>query len=242
MIYTKEAFLTGQVILINKPLHWTSFQVVNKVRWLIRQKFNIKKIKVGHAGTLDPLATGLLILCSGKMTKEIDRFQGQEKEYSGRFLLGATTPSFDLETEIDQEFSTNHITKEMIESTRKKFVGTIQQKPPVFSALKKDGKRLYAYARDGESVDVPSREVSITSLTLDTSDFPSLQFVTSCSKGTYIRSIAHDFGKALKSGAHLTDLCRERIGEFRLDQAISIDEFEEQLTAANEEITSKTDS
>jgi len=242
MIYTKEAFLTGQVILINKPLHWTSFQVVNKVRWLIRQKFNIKKIKVGHAGTLDPLATGLLILCSGKMTKEIDRFQGQEKEYSGRFLLGATTPSFDLETEIDQEFSTNHITKEMIESTRKKFVGTIQQKPPVFSALKKDGKRLYAYARDGESVDVPSREVSITSLTLDTSDFPSLQFVTSCSKGTYIRSLAHDFGKALKSGAHLTDLCRERIGEFRLDQAISIDEFEEQLRAANEEITSKTDS
>lgn len=242
MIYTKEAFLAGQVILIDKPLHWTSFQVVNKVRWLIRQKFNIKKIKVGHAGTLDPLATGLLILCSGKMTKEIDRFQGQEKEYSGRFLLGETTPSFDLETEIDQEFSTNHITKEMIESTRKKFVGTIQQKPPVFSALKKDGKRLYAYARDGESVDVPSREVSITSLTLDTSDFPSLQFVTSCSKGTYIRSLAHDFGKALKSGAHLTDLCRERIGEFRLDQAISIDEFEEQLTAANEEITSKTDS
>ena len=242
MIYTKEAFLAGQVILIDKPLHWTSFQVVNKVRWLIRQKFNIKKIKVGHAGTLDPLATGLLILCSGKMTKEIDRFQGQEKEYSGRFLLGATTPSFDLETEIDQEFSTNHITKEMIESTRKKFVGTIQQKPPVFSALKKDGKRLYAYARDGESVDVPSREVSITSLTLDTSDFPSLQFVTSCSKGTYIRSIAHDFGKALKSGAHLTDLCRERIGEFRLDQAISIDEFEEQLRAAKEEIPSKTDS
>ena len=242
MIYTKEAFLAGQVILIDKPLHWTSFQVVNKVRWLIRQKFNIKKIKVGHAGTLDPLATGLLILCSGKMTKEIDRFQGQEKEYSGRFLLGATTTSFDKETKNDQEIYTKQNNKEMIESTRKKFVGTIQQKPPVFSALKKDGKRLYAYARDGESVDVPSREVSITSLTLDTSDFPSLQFVTSCSKGTYIRSIAHDFGKALKSGAHLTDLCRERIGEFRLDQAISIDEFEEQLTAANEEITSKTDS
>jgi len=242
MIYTKEAFLTGQVILINKPLHWTSFQVVNKVRWLIRQKFNIKKIKVGHAGTLDPLATGLLILCSGKMTKEIDRFQGQEKEYSGRFLLGATTPSFDLETEIDQEFSTNHITKEMIENTRKKFVGSIQQKPPIFSALKKDGKRLYTFAREGESVDVPSREVSITNLTLDPSGFPLIGFVTSCSKGTYIRSLAHDFGKALKSGAHLTDLCRERIGEFHLDQAISIDEFEEQLRAAKEEIPSKTDS
>ena len=242
MIYTKEAFLAGQVILIDKPLHWTSFQVVNKVRWLIRQKFNIKKIKVGHAGTLDPLATGLLILCSGKMTKEIDRFQGQEKEYSGRFLLGATTPSFDLETEIDQEFSTNHITKEMIENTRKKFVGSIQQKPPIFSALKKDGKRLYTFAREGESVDVPSREVSITNLTLDPSGFPLIGFVTSCSKGTYIRSLAHDFGKALKSGAHLTDLCRERIGEFRLDQAISIDEFEEQLRAAKEEIPSKTDS
>jgi len=242
MIYTKEAFLAGQVILINKPLHWTSFQVVNKVRWLIRQKFNIKKIKVGHAGTLDPLATGLLILCSGKMTKEIDRFQGQEKEYSGRFLLGATTPSFDLETEIDQEFSTNHITKEMIENTRKKFVGSIQQKPPIFSALKKDGKRLYTFAREGESVDVPSREVSITNLTLDPSGFPLIGFVTSCSKGTYIRSLAHDFGKALKSGAHLTDLCRERIGEFHLDQAISIDEFEEQLRAAKEEIPSKTDS
>jgi len=234
MIYTKEAFLAGQVILINKPLHWTSFQVVNKVRWLIRQKFNIKKIKVGHAGTLDPLATGLLILCSGKMTKEIDRFQGQEKEYSGRFLLGATTPSFDLETEIDQEFSTNHITKEMIENTRRKFVGSIQQKPPIFSALKKDGKRLYTFAREGESVDVPSREVSITNLTLDPSGFPLIGFVTSCSKGTYIRSLAHDFGKALKSGAHLTDLCRERIGEFHLDQAISIDEFEEQLRAAKE--------
>ena len=242
MIYTKEAFLAGQVILINKPLHWTSFQVVNKVRWLIRQKLNIKKIKVGHAGTLDPLATGLLILCSGKMTKEIDRFQGQEKEYSGRFLLGATTPSFDLETEIDQEFSTNHITKEMIENTRKKFVGSIQQKPPIFSALKKDGKRLYTFAREGESVDVPSREVSITNLTLDPSGFPLIGFVTSCSKGTYIRSLAHDFGKALKSGAHLTDLCRERIGEFHLDQAISIDEFEEQLRAAKEEIPSKTDS
>jgi len=216
--------------------------VVNKVRWLIRQKFNIKKIKVGHAGTLDPLATGLLILCSGKMTKEIDRFQGQEKEYSGRFLLGATTPSFDLETEIDQEFSTNHITKEMIENTRKKFVGSIQQKPPIFSALKKDGKRLYTFAREGESVDVPSREVSITNLTLDPSGFPLIGFVTSCSKGTYIRSLAHDFGKALKSGAHLTDLCRERIGEFHLDQAISIDEFEEQLRAAKEEIPSKTDS
>jgi len=242
MIITKEAFLAGQVILINKTLNWTSFQVVNKVRWLIRQKFNIKKIKVGHAGTLDPLATGLLIICSGKMTKEIDRFQGQEKEYSGRFLLGATTPSFDLETEINQEFPTSHINEEMIESARKKFVGTIQQKPPVFSALKKEGKRLYAYAREGEAVDVPVREVSIASLRLDTSEFPSIQFVTSCSKGTYIRSLANDFGETLESGAHLTNLCRERIGEFHLNEAISIEEFEEQLNTAKEDISSKTDS
>ena len=241
MIIPKEAFLAGQVILINKPLNWTSFQVVNKVRWLIRQKFNIKKIKVGHAGTLDPLATGLLIICSGKMTKEIDRFQGQEKEYSGRFLLGATTPSFDLETEINQEFPTSHINEEMIESTRKKFVGTIRQKPPVFSALKKDGKRLYAYAREGEAVDVPAREVSIASLSLDTSEFPSIQFVTSCSKGTYIRSLANDFGESLESGAHLTNLCRVRIGEFHLNKAISIEEFEEQLNTSKEDIPSKTD-
>ena len=242
MIFTKEAFLDGQVILIKKPLHWTSFQVVNKVRWLIRQKFNIKKIKVGHAGTLDPLATGLLIICSGKMTKEIDRFQGQEKEYSGRLLLGATTPSFDLETEIDHEFPTQHITKELIEEARKKFVGTIQQQPPVFSALKKDGKRLYNYAREGEAVEIPIREVSISSLTLDSTDFPSIKFVSSCSKGTYIRSLANDLGKALQSGAHLTDLCRERIGEFHLDQAISIETFEEQLNNAEEDISAKTDS
>lgn len=242
MIFTKEAFLAGQVILIDKPLNWTSFQVVNKVRWLIRQTFNIKKIKVGHAGTLDPLATGLLIICSGKMTKEINRFQGQEKEYSGRFLLGATTPSFDLETEIDHEFPTQHITKELIEEARKKFVGTIEQQPPVFSALKKDGKRLYNYARNGEAVEISSREVSISSLLLDTSDFPSVKFVTRCSKGTYIRSLANDFGKAVQSGAHLTDLCRERIGEFRLEEAISIETFEEQLNRVKKEILTKTDS
>ncbi len=203
---------------------------------------SIKKIKVGHAGTLDPLATGLLIICSGKMTKEIDRFQGQEKEYSGRFLLGATTPSFDLETEIDQEFPTQHITKKRIEEARKKFVGTIQQQPPVFSALKKDGKRLYNYARDGETVEIPSREVLISSLSLDTTDFPSLKFVTRCSKGTYIRSLAHDFGKAVQSGAHLTDLCRERIGGFHLEKAISIEAFEAQLNKVKNDISTKTDS
>jgi tRNA pseudouridine55 synthase len=150
MIFTKEAFLSGQVILIDKPLNWTSFQVVNKVRWLIKQNIGVKKIKVGHAGTLDPLATGLLILCCGKMTKEIERFQGQEKEYSGTFLLGSTTPSCDLETEIDQTFSIDHIEVDLIEKTKAKFIGDIDQFPPVFSALKKDGKRLYEYARQRE--------------------------------------------------------------------------------------------
>lgn len=232
MIFTKEAFLSGQVILIDKPLNWTSFQVVNKVRWLIKQNIGVKKIKVGHAGTLDPLATGLLILCCGKMTKEIERFQGQEKEYSGAFLLGSTTPSYDLETEINQAFSIDHIDAALIEKTKAKFIGDIDQFPPVFSALKKDGKRLYEYARQGEKVDIPSRKVNISNFSIDTSAFPALTFNVSCSKGTYIRSLAHDFGAALNSGAHLTSLCRERIGDFHLNQAMSIETFETQIAKA----------
>lgn len=232
MIFTKEAFLSGQVILIDKPLNWTSFQVVNKVRWLIKQNIGVKKIKVGHAGTLDPLATGLLILCCGKMTKEIERFQGQEKEYSGTFLLGSTTPSYDLETEIDQTFPIDHIDAALIEKTKEKFIGDIDQFPPVFSALKKDGKRLYEYARQGETVDIPSRKVNISDFSIDTSALPGLTFNVSCSKGTYIRSLAHDFGKALNSGAHLTSLCRERIGDFHLNQAMSIETFETLIAKA----------
>ena len=225
----KERFLEGEVILIDKPLGWTSFQVVNKIRWLIRSTFEIKKIKVGHAGTLDPLASGLLILCTGKMTKRIEQFMGQEKEYTGTFMLGATTPSYDLETEIDQEFSTDHITEEILQKTLSQFEGTIEQFPPVFSAIKKEGKRLYEFAREGIEVEIPSRKVNIRSFKLTRIAKPEIDFKVNCSKGTYIRSLAHDYGKALKSGAHLHTLKRTRIGEFSIDQAISIEDFEKQL-------------
>ncbi|MEZ7894197.1 MAG: tRNA pseudouridine(55) synthase, partial [Polaribacter sp.] len=160
---TEEAYKNGQVLLIDKPLTWTSFQVVNKLRWEIRQRFNIKKIKVGHAGTLDPLATGLLIICTGKQTKQIDTYQGQVKEYTGTFTLGGTTPSYDLETEINNTFPTAHITEELLHETTKQFVGEIQQKPPIFSAIKKDGKRLYELARKGETTEIKERTVTVSS-------------------------------------------------------------------------------
>ena len=226
---TADDFLSGQVLLIDKPLNWTSFQAVNKLRWEIRQAFNIKKIKVGHAGTLDPLATGLLVICTGKMTKQIDKFQGQIKEYTGTFVLGSTTPSYDLETEVDQTFKTDHITDELIYETTKQFIGDIQQFPPLFSALKKDGKRLYEYARAGESVDIPSRSVNISEFEITSIENNAIQFRVICSKGTYIRSLAHDFGKALNSGAHLSVLRRTRIGDFNVTNAISPEEFILQL-------------
>jgi tRNA pseudouridine55 synthase len=220
-----EDYLSGQVLLIDKPLHWTSFQVVNKLRWEIRQTFKLKKIKVGHSGTLDPLATGLLIICTGKMTKEIDTFQGQIKEYTGTLALGATTPSFDLETEINETFSTNHITEDLIKETTKQFIGDIQQFPPVFSALKKDGKRLYEFARAGEDVEINSRAVSIQEFEITKIDGLNINFRVICSKGTYIRSLANDFGKALQSGAHLSALRRTKIGDFHVDNGISIETF-----------------
>jgi len=222
---TAEDFKNGQVILIDKPLHWTSFQVVNKLRWVIRKTFSIKKIKVGHAGTLDPLASGLLVICTGKMTKQIHTYQGQEKEYTGTFTLGSTTPSYDLETEIDATFSTKHITTELLHQTTHQFIGKIQQRPPVFSAIKKDGKRLYESARAGETVDVPSREVEITAFEITNINGENVDFRVVCSKGTYIRSLAHDFGKALNSGAHLSALRRTRIGNFNVENALSIDAF-----------------
>ena len=225
----KEQFLNGEIILIDKPMDWTSFQVVNKIRWLIRSTFGIKKIKVGHAGTLDPLASGLLILCTGKMTKSIEQFMGQEKEYTGTFTLGATTPSYDLETEIDNTFPTDHITEELIHNTLDQFVGTIDQYPPVFSALKKDGKRLYEFAREGIEVEIPTRKVNIRSFELTQKAIPKVDFKVICSKGTYIRSLANDYGKALNSGAHLSALRRTRIGEFNIEQAVSIKDFEEQI-------------
>ena len=215
--------LEGGVILINKPLEWTSFDVVKKARNLLRTQFEVKKIKVGHAGTLDPLASGLLVVCTGKFTKRIAEFQGQEKEYTGTFTLGATTPSYDLETEIDQTFPTANIKNESIESAIKKFTGTIDQFPPLFSALKKDGERLYEKARRGEEVQVDARQVHIHEFEITRVYLPKIDFRVVCSKGTYIRSLAHDFGKALNSGAHLSSLCRTRIGNFHLNQAIDIE-------------------
>jgi len=225
-----QDYLDGQLVLIDKPLEWTSFQVVNKLRWHIRQAFNLKKIKVGHAGTLDPLATGLLIICTGKMTKQIDTFQGQIKTYTGTFVLGSTTPSYDLETAIDQEFPTAHITPALIHKTTAQFIGEIDQFPPVFSALKKEGKRLYEFARAGESVKINSRKVTIEEFKITKIEGLKVNFSVTCSKGTYIRSLAHDFGKALESGAHLSALRRTKIGDFSVEKAISIDAFISELS------------
>ena len=222
---TEEAYKNGQVLLIDKPLTWTSFQVVNKLRWEIRQRFNIKKIKVGHAGTLDPLATGLLIICTGKQTKQIDTYQGQVKEYTGTFTLGGTTPSYDLETEIDNIFPTAHITEELLHETTKQFMGEIQQKPPIFSAIKKDGKRLYELARKGETTEIKERTVTVSSFEITKIKLPEVGFRIICSKGTYIRSIAFDYGKALNSGGHLSALRRTKIGNFSVDDALSVEEF-----------------
>ncbi|NNC49966.1 MAG: tRNA pseudouridine(55) synthase TruB [Flaviramulus sp.] len=222
---TAEQFLSGQVLLIDKPLNWTSFQVVNKLRWEIRQAFNVKKIKVGHAGTLDPLATGLLVICTGKMTKQLDTFQGQIKEYTGTLVLGSTTPSFDLETEINNTYPTKHISEALLKATSKQFTGEIQQFPPIFSALKKDGKRLYEFARAGETVEIASRTVTISEFEITKINDLHIDFRVVCSKGTYIRSLANDFGKALQSGAHLSALRRTKIGDFNVSNATSIDAF-----------------
>lgn len=228
---TLEKFREGQVLLFDKPLEWTSFQLVNKVRWLIKRNFGIKKIKVGHAGTLDPLATGLLIICTGKNTKKINEFMGLEKEYTGSFTLGATTPSYDLETEKDEVFPTEHISEKKIQDATNEFIGEIEQYPPVFSALKKDGKRLYEYARNEEEVKIDPRKVHISEFEITHIKIPKVYFRVVCSKGTYIRSLANDFGKALESGAHLSELRRTRIGEFSVGKAVGLDTFISQLSS-----------
>ncbi|WP_158840456.1 tRNA pseudouridine(55) synthase TruB [Polaribacter sp. L3A8] len=222
---TEEGFKNGQVLLIDKPLNWTSFQVVNKLRWEIRQRFNIKKIKVGHAGTLDPLATGLLIICTGKQTKEIHVYQGQEKEYTGTFTIGGTTPSYDLETEVDKTYPTAHITEELLRETTKQFMGDILQKPPIFSAIKKDGKRLYELARKGETTEINARTVTVSEFEITKINLPEVAFRVVCSKGTYIRSLAYDFGLALNSGAHLSALRRTKIGDFSVEKGVSVEGF-----------------
>ena len=228
---TVQDFLDGQILLINKPLGWTSFDVVKKIKNLIRTKYNLKKLKVGHAGTLDPLASGLLIVCTGKFTKRISELQAQAKLYTGDITLGGTTPSYDLETEIDTKFETNHITESLIKETTAQFIGEIEQKPPIFSALKRCGERLYEKARRGESFEIQARKVSVHSFDIKAIEMPKVSFEIKCSKGTYIRSIAYDFGTALNSGAHLSKLCRTAIGDYQLADALDISDFEKQLNS-----------
>ena len=222
----------GQLLLIDKPLNWTSFQVVNKIRWELKNKFGIKKLKVGHAGTLDPLATGLLLVCTGKMTKKISEIQALVKEYTGTFTLGATTPSYDLETPIDGTFPIDHLDDNALKEVINQFTGVVDQYPPVFSAIKKEGKRLYEYARKGEEIKINSRQIEILAFELTKIKLPTIDFYVKCSKGTYIRSLANDYGKALGSGAHLSSLRRTAIGLHRIEDAYTI----EQITAELEVI------
>lgn len=244
----KEKFLSGQLILIDKPLTWTSFDAVKRVRYLIRKELEIKKIKVGHAGTLDPLATGLLIICTGKFTKKIDEIQTQEKEYTGIITLGATTPSFDLEKPIDFEFPTTHLSEKLIKETALSFIGEQQQVAPIHSAKKIDGKRAYEYAREGEEVILKSNTITIKAFDVEVCNLSALEthdlidskinrekpyskgvhvkFKIVCTKGTYIRSVARDFGLALNSGGHLSQLRRTRIGNYRIEDALKMEEIQ----------------
>lgn len=219
----QQPYLEGKVLLINKPLHWTSFDVVRKLRSLLQIK------KIGHAGTLDPLATGLLIVCTGKFTKKINEYMAQAKEYTGTITLGAVTPTYDLESEPEQQKDFSFITSAMLETATKKFIGGIEQLPPMFSAIKKDGVALYELARRGEEVELKPRSIHISSFEITKIELPAVHFKVTCSTGTYIRSLAHDYGQALGCGAYLSSLCRTRIGEFKLDDAIDMEKFERML-------------
>lgn len=225
----QHPYLEGKVILIDKPLEWTSFQAVNHVRRTLTKHMGIKKIKVGHAGTLDPLATGLLLLCSGKFTKKIPELQDMSKEYTGTIVLGATRPSYDMETEVDNEFTYNHITEAMIKEKATTFLGEIDQIPPVFSAIKKGGKPLYEYARKGEEVEVNSRKVIIDEFEIVEVSLPEIAFRVRCGKGTYIRSLANDFGSSLGTGAYLGSLRRTKIGAYNVNNALTPSEFRDSL-------------
>ncbi len=218
-------FIEGEVLLIDKPFGWTSFDVVNKIRSAIKQTLNIKKIKVGHAGTLDPLATGLLIICTGKFTKRIDTFQGLNKIYVGSMFVGATTPSFDKETEINQTFETSAITKQQLLETTIQFTGKIEQTPPIYSAVKVDGKRAFEYARKDNEVKLKSRQITIHEFSLLNFALPEIDFMVNCSKGTYIRTLVNDFGIALNNGAYMSSLRRTAIGEHSVNNAYSVDEI-----------------
>ena len=212
-------FQQGATLLVNKPKDWTSFDVVNKIRNHLRKKLGVKKIKVGHSGTLDPMATGLLIICTGKSTKKLHEFQGLPKTYTGTITLGATTPSYDAETEIDQSFPTDHIDTDLLDEKRHLFVGPLEQLPPMYSAIKVDGEPLYKKARKGIVIEVKARPVEIFKFELTEVRLPEVDFHVDCSKGTYIRSLAYDFGKALGSGGYLSALCRSSVGEFKLEDA-----------------------
>lgn len=227
-------FEEGEVILIDKPIDWTSFDTVNFIRALIKRFYGIRKLKVGHAGTLDPLATGLLILCTGKMTKQIDNYQARVKTYTGTILLGQTTPTFDLESEPNQFFPTEGITAEQIEAARQQFVGDLKQYPPKFSAVKIKGKRAFDYARSDEEIELKAREVRIDEFKLCTDRFPELDFEVTCSKGTYIRSLANDFGHALDNGACLKSLRRTRIGDFKVEDAWQLEDLKQHIIDTGE--------
>lgn len=224
-------YRTGELLLINKPYTWSSFQAVNKLKYALKRHpsllldGNYVHLKIGHAGTLDPLATGLLIICTGKKTKEISSFQDLPKEYTGTFFIGATTPCFDKEKEIDATYPTEHITEELVRDTVKTFIGVQQQTPPLFSAILVDGTRAYEFAREGKEVELKSRTIEITEFEITSYDFPEVGFRIKCSKGTYIRSIARDFGLALNSGAYLTALCRTKIGDYSIENAMTPEEY-----------------
>lgn len=222
-------FKEGEVLYFDKPLRWTSFAVVNKIRYHISRKLGVKKIKVGHAGTLDPLATGVMIICTGKATKRIEEFQYHTKEYIATLQLGATTPSYDLEKEIDATYPTEHITREMVEEVLQQFKGTIEQIPPAFSACKVDGKRAYDLARKGDEVELKPKTLVIDEIELLECNLLEIKIRVVCSKGTYIRALARDIGEALQSGAHLTGLIRTRVGEVRLEDCMQVEDFPEWL-------------
>ena len=224
----------GEILLINKPETWTSFDVVNSLRYFHKKALGIKKVKIGHTGTLDPLATGLLILCTGKFTKKIESFKAYDKEYSGSFILGATTPSFDRETEIDQTYPVNHITESMIGHAASLFTGDLMQIPPLFSAIKIQGKRAYDYARDDEKIELEAKPVTIKEFEITKIDMPEVFFRMSCSKGTYVRALVRDFGQSLDSGAYLNTLCRTRVGPYHLRDAWELVDLKDLLLKQKE--------
>ena len=228
---SSELFLNGKILTFNKPIGWSSFDLVKKIRNLLKIKYKFKKLKVGHAGTLDPLASGLMIICTGKFTKKISQIQDQDKTYVADVLFGATTPSFDLETEIDKTYDTKSITLKKIQDNLQEFNGEIEQIPPIYSALKVDGERLYKKARRGEKIIIKSRKVIINSIEIIEAELPRIRLKINCSKGTYIRSIAHDLGKKLNNGARLISLIRTNIGEFNFKSSLSIEDFEKKLNS-----------